>query len=53
MGVEEDGLNEFLMQPIRQEQVRRGMMLPVEGVRAPIGKIDFIRALQPFFRPAK
>jgi hypothetical protein len=49
MGVEEDGLNEFLMQPIRQEQVRRGVTLPVKAVRAPIGKLDFIRGLQPFF----
>lgn len=50
MGVEEDGLNEFLMQPIRQAQVARGVMLPVKGVKAPIGKIDFIRGLQPFFQ---
>lgn len=50
MGVEEDGLNEFLMQPIRQEQVKRGVTLPIKGVKAPIGKIDFIRGLQPFFR---
>jgi len=50
MGVEEDGLNEFLMQPIRQMQVTRGITLPIRGVKAPIGKIDFIRGLQPFFR---
>jgi hypothetical protein len=31
--VEEDGLNEFLMQPIRQEQVRRGVTLPLKAVR--------------------
>jgi hypothetical protein len=53
VGVEEDGLNEFLMQPIRQEQVRRGVTLPLKAVKAPIGKIDFIRGLQPFFRPAR
>lgn len=50
MGVEEDGLNEFLMQPIRQQQVARGVTLPVRPVKAPISKIDFIRGLQPFFR---
>ncbi|HEX3982607.1 MAG TPA: hypothetical protein VHX12_02840 [Acidisoma sp.] len=47
--VEEDGLNEFLMQPIRQEQVRRGRTVPVKAVRAPKGKMDFIRGLQPWF----
>jgi hypothetical protein len=49
IGVEEDGLNEFLMQPIRQEQVRRGVTIPVRAMRAPKGKLDFIRGLQPFF----
>jgi hypothetical protein len=49
IGVEEDGLNEFLMQPIRQEQVRRGVTVPVKAVRAPKGKMDFIRGLQPWF----
>jgi hypothetical protein len=48
-GVEEDGLNEFLMQPIRQEMVRRGNAIPVKAVKAPVGKLDFIRGLQPFF----
>lgn len=47
--IEEDGLNEFLMQPIRQEQVRRGRTVPVKAVRAPKGKMDFIRGLQPWF----
>lgn len=49
IGVEEDGLNEFLMQPIRREQARRGQALPVKALRAPKGKMDFIRSLQPFF----
>ncbi len=49
LGIERDGLEEFLMQPIRQEQVKRGIMLPVEGLKAPVGKDDFIRGLQPFF----
>lgn len=47
--VEEDGLNEFLLQPIRQEQTRRGTMIPYEAVKAPRSKIDFIRGLQPYF----
>jgi hypothetical protein len=49
MGIEEDGLNQFLMQPIRQEQVKRGILLPVKAMKAPRGKLDFIRGLQPFF----
>src|SRR6185436_10317583 len=47
VGVELDGLEQFLMQPLRQEMVRRGTYLPVRGIRAPRGKIDFIRGLQP------
>lgn len=50
IGVEEDGLNEFLLQPIRTEQVRRGQSIPFRALRAPRGKIDFIRGLQPYFK---
>jgi hypothetical protein len=49
IGVEEDGLNEWLLQPIRQEQIRRGTTIPFKAMRAPKGKIDFIKGLQPFF----
>lgn len=49
IGVEEDGLNEFILQPLRHEQVRRGHPLPIRAMRAPKGKLDFIRSLQPFF----
>lgn len=49
IGVEEDGLNEFILQPLRHEQARRGHTIPVRAVRAPRGKLDFIRGLQPFF----
>lgn len=49
IGVEEDGLNEWLMQPIRSEQVTRGVSLPVKAMKAPKGKLDFIRGLQPYF----
>jgi hypothetical protein len=48
IGVEEDGLNEWLLQPIRVRMLAEGVA-PVRGVRAPRGKIDFIRGLQPFF----
>lgn len=55
--VEQDGLEEFLLQPIRQEMVRRGKSVPVRGRRAitatrGAGKIAMIggaRGLQPFF----
>lgn len=49
IGIEEDGLNEWLLQPIRQMQVRMGEAIPYKAVKAPKGKLDFIRALQPFF----
>lgn len=49
IGVEEDGLNEFIMQPVRQEMVRRATLLPIAPMRAPHNKLDFIGSLQPFF----
>lgn len=49
LGFEEDGLNQWAMQPIRQEQVRRGQAIPVKAMKAPKGKFDFIEGLQPFF----
>ena len=49
LGVEEDGLEQFLLQPFRQEMVKRGIMIPLRGMRAPKSKLDFIRGLQPFF----
>jgi hypothetical protein len=49
IGVEQDGLEEFLLQPIRHEQLRRGVFIPVRGIRAPKGKIAFIESLQPYF----
>jgi hypothetical protein len=48
IGVERDGLEEFILQPLRQEQLRRGVLIPVTGYRAPKGKLSFIAALQPF-----
>lgn len=48
IGVEPDGLEEFLMQPLRAKMVERGISLPLRPIRAPRGKMDFIRGLQPF-----
>jgi hypothetical protein len=50
IGVEEDGLNEFIMQPLRHAQLERGHPLPLRPLKAPRGKLDFIRSLQPFFK---
>lgn len=48
MGFEEDGLNEWALQPIRQEQLKRRIMLPLRRMKAPRGKIDFIKGLQTY-----
>jgi hypothetical protein len=48
IGVEEDGLNEWLLQPIRMRVAREGAV-PYKAFRAPRSKLDFIRGLQPFF----
>lgn len=50
LGVEETGLNEFILQPLRSEQVRRNVMVPVKALNAPKGKMDFIKGLQPYFK---
>lgn len=50
LGFEEDGLNEWALQPLRHEQSRRRRALPLRAVRAPRGKIDFIGGLQPLFK---
>jgi len=49
VGVEENGLNEWLLQPIRTAQMARGTIIPLRALRAPKGKYDFIRGLQPYF----
>jgi hypothetical protein len=49
IGVEADGLEEWLMQPLRAEMVKRGHSLPLLAVRAPKNKLAFITSLQPFF----
>jgi hypothetical protein len=49
IGVEKEGLEEFLLQPIRSEMTRRHCIIPVEAMPAPVGKLAFIRSLQPYF----
>lgn len=49
IGVEEDGLNEWLKQPLRHEMTRRNFLLALEAQKAPKGKIAFIEGLQPYF----
>ena len=49
IAVEVDGLEEFLMQPLRNEMLKRGIVLPIIPVRAPKDKDAFITGLQPFY----
>lgn len=49
LGVESQGLHEFIMQPLRQQQALRHSLLPVEDLKPPKDKQNFIRGLQPFF----
>lgn len=49
IGIERDGLEEFVLQPLRSEQTRRQEILPIRPMKAPAGKLAFIRSLQPFF----
>lgn len=49
VGVEADGLEEFIMQPLRNEQLKRGISIPVSPQRAPKDKNNFILGLQPFY----
>ena len=50
IGVESNSLEEFLMEPLRVEMVRRRTVLPIVELRAPQhqSKHDFIKGLQPF-----
>ena len=50
IGFEENGLNEWALQPIRSEQLVKGVILPLRPLHAPKGKLDFIRGLQPYFK---
>ena len=48
LGVEQDGLDDFLLQPLRLAALERGA-LPLVPLRAPRGKKNFIAGLQPHF----
>jgi hypothetical protein len=50
IGVEENGLNEWVMQPLRQEMTKRRIILPLRALTAPKGKFEFIGSLQSFFQ---
>lgn len=50
IAIEVDGLEEFLMQPLRNEMLKRGRVLPILPVRAPKNKLSFITGLQPFYK---
>lgn len=51
VGIEKDGLEQYLMQPLRVEMTKRANVLPVVPLMAPRDKIKdtFIKGLQPFF----
>src|SRR5438105_5053102 len=50
IGIEQTGLNEWVLQPMRQQQVLRSQPLPIRPLDAPRDKLGFIRSLQPFFK---
>lgn len=51
IGVEKNALDEFLLQPIRFEMMRRGKAIPIKPLSAPNDrdKKSFIMGLHPFF----
>jgi hypothetical protein len=50
IGVEKNSLDDWIMQPIRLEMIKRGVALPLKALQAPQdrNKDDFIMGLQPF-----
>jgi hypothetical protein len=51
VAIEKNSLDEWLMQPMRAEMLRRGVSLPLKALQAPQdrSKEQFIMGLQPFF----
>lgn len=54
IGIEEDALNQFILQPLRQATMKYGAPLPIRAMSAKRytqgrGKEDFIKSQQPFF----
>lgn len=50
IGVEWNGLEEFIGQPLRTAMLQRGRMLPIRAERAPKDKTAFIASLQTLYR---
>ena len=52
VGVEKNSLDDYLLQPIRYEMLKRGVVLPLRALQAPQDrdKDAFIMGLEPFFR---
>ena len=52
VAIERNSLDEWLMQPLRAEMLRRGTTLPLQAILAPSdrSKEQFILGLQPFFK---
>jgi len=48
IGIEENGLNQWLLEPIRARVASDGA-IPYRSLWIPKGQIDFIKGLQPFF----
>lgn len=49
IGIEKDGLSEWVEQPIRLAMLRRQNLIPIRYVKAPRDKNRFISELQPLF----
>jgi hypothetical protein len=52
IGIEKNSLDEYLLQPIRSEMMKRGVAVPIRALQAPQDrdKVQFIMGLQPFFK---
>jgi hypothetical protein len=52
IGVETDSLDDWLMEPLRLQMIRRGRVLPIVALRAPHdqSKDEFINGLQAYFK---
>jgi hypothetical protein len=50
IGIEKNGLEEWLSQPIRHQQIERGRVIPYRAIAAPRDKLSFIRSLAPYLK---
>jgi hypothetical protein len=52
IGIEKDSLDDYLLQPLRFEMIKRGQVIPIRSLNAPHDrdKEAFIMGLQPFFK---